>query len=243
MSAESIAPDGIRLHARETQRTGRFAVIGAEPEHAARIWIVLHGYGQLSARFLRPFAGIVPEDTCVIAPEGLSRFYLEAPRVDGGHLQRVGATWLTREGREDEIRDAHRWLSAVCSDAMERSTAARQQRPTLGVLAFSQGVATAMRWMAAGEVHAAAVVLWAGGLAHDVDATALRDALENTTLTLVAGTDDPFATVDARAIILAAARAVHPSPEELVFAGAHHLDASILETLLRGLATPNMRPR
>ena len=102
-----------RVRERVTQRTARYALLGAEPSRASRIWFALHGYGVLAARFLQPFQGVIPDDTCVVAPEALSRFYLELPRADGSHLQRIGATWLTRESRETEIDDAHHWLHLV----------------------------------------------------------------------------------------------------------------------------------
>ncbi|MFY7923741.1 MAG: esterase, partial [Gemmatimonas sp.] len=70
----STSPGDIRIHTRPTVRTARYSVLGTEPAEAQRVWFVLHGYGQLAPRFLRHFAGAVPPDTCVVAPEGLSRF-------------------------------------------------------------------------------------------------------------------------------------------------------------------------
>lgn len=227
---------GIRVVERTTQRSARYATLGAEPEQAARIWFVLHGYGQLASRFLRPFVGVVPEDVCVVAPEGLSRFYLESPRADGAHLHRIGASWLTREARELEIADAMRWLDLVHDEVVGRSLRARGTAPVTGVLAFSQGVATAMRWMAAGAIRPAHVALWAGGLANDVDAPTLRERLAHTALSLVAGTSDHFATAEVRARVVAEVRAWHDSPVEIEFDGTHQLDAGVLRTLLPALA-------
>ncbi len=52
-------PDSIRLHSREPIRTGRYAVIGAGPADARRVWFALHGYGQLATSFVRPLlAGV-----------------------------------------------------------------------------------------------------------------------------------------------------------------------------------------
>ncbi len=222
----------IRVVERETTRTARYATLGAEPEDAACVWFVLHGYGQLAARFVRPFEGVVPPDTCVIAPEALSRFYLEAPRTDGGHLQRVGASWLTREARELEIRDAMRWLTSLAHEVISRSTGARGAAPAVGVLGFSQGVVTALRWIASGGVRPTHVIAWAGGFAHDVDAVVLRSALSRSALTLVAGDEDHFATPEMLAQFRASAQAVHPSPVERRFMGAHRLDSSLLRELL-----------
>ncbi len=222
----------IRLFTREATRSARYAAIGAAPEAASRIWFALHGYGQLAERFLKPFDGIVPEGTCVIAPEGLSRFYLDAPRADGSHLQRVGASWMTREARELEIVDAITWLDQVHDEVVQAATRASGVAPWVGVLGFSQGVATAMRWIASGHVTPSHVVVWAGGLAHDADAASLRTKLAHAKLTLVAGNADQFATTEARERIALGARELHPSPRELTFDGAHHLDSAVLRVLL-----------
>ena len=231
-AAESATRSEIRIHERPTIRTGRYAMAGAEPSDAARIWIVLHGYGQLAPRFLRPFVGIIPRDTCVVAPEGLSRFYLEGPRADGGHLQRIGATWLTRESRDTEIADAHRWLDGVYADVVGASMRTRRIAPTIGVLGFSQGVATAMRWIASGTVQARCFVAWAGGLAQDVNKTAFRDNVSTADIVLVAGERDAFATTEARDKIRTEFATLHHAPREIIFDGEHHLDATVLSTLL-----------
>jgi len=230
--AVSSTESTIRLFTRATTRSARYAAIGAVPEDASRIWFALHGYGQLADRFLRPFEGLLPSDTCVIAPEGLSRFYLEAPRADGSHMQRVGASWLTREQREVEIADAMSWLDQVHDEVTTAATRADGVAPWTGVLGFSQGVATAMRWIASGHVAPSHVVVWAGGLAHDVDAAALRAKLANADLTLVCGDDDQFATAAARERTLAAARVLHPSPREILFSGRHQLDPDVLRSVL-----------
>jgi predicted esterase len=222
---------------RQTVRTGRYVVMGAPPERARRIWFVLHGYGMLATRFARTFEGCIPDDTCVIAPEGLSRFYLEMPRPDGGHLQRVGATWLTRESRETEIRDTHHWLDGVHDDVLAACVGATGRAPITGVLGFSQGVATAMRWIASGHVAPAQFVAWAGGLAADVDAVAYTAKMRTAETVLVVGHADPFATPAAAAAIAASLAALAVPHRTQTFEGAHHLDAPTLRVLLSELGS------
>lgn len=223
--------DTIRLYSRDTVKTGRYAMIGAEPVTAQRVWFVLHGYGQLAPDILRPFDGVVPADTCVVAPEGLSRFYRDMPRPDGSHLQRVGATWMTREAREDDITDAVRWLQDVHDAVMAEA----QQVTATGVLAFSQGVATATRWLAAGHVQPQQWVVWAGGLATDIDHERLRKQLAHTQVTLVAGNADPFVSEEALQLSLDRLRSWQPTAVAQRFVGEHRLDGSVLATLLAGL--------
>ena len=73
----------ITMHKLAVERTARYATAGAEPADTTTLWVVFHGYGQLASEFLTTFARQVPKATRVIAPEGLSRFYLELPRADG----------------------------------------------------------------------------------------------------------------------------------------------------------------
>ncbi len=230
------AGEQVRSFEREVQRTARYAMIGVAPDEAHTIWFVLHGYGQLAARFLRHFVHALPANTCIVAPEGLSRFYLDAPGTDGAHLQRVGATWLTREARELEIRDTMRWLDALYEDVVGASRRARGVMPTVGVLGFSQGVATAMRWMALSAVAPSQVVVWAGGLAHDVDDLALAAKLANATVTLVAGTTDQFVSDETRVTMLANVRLLQPNATLLQFEGGHRLDTETLRTVLAARA-------
>lgn len=222
------SPDSPRLVTRATRKTGRYALLGTAPEQARVVWFVLHGYAQLVTRFLRHFDGIVPADTCIVAPEGLSRFYVDHPQGDGRHLQRVGATWMTRENREDDIADTMYWLDTVYRDIVSGEHAA----PVIGVLAFSQGVATATRWLASGTVHPQAFVAWAGGLAHDVPNEALQQALKDARVTFVRGVHDTLMNDEQGEHVGAQLRALSPGAEYVTFDGGHHLDRTVLARLL-----------
>ena len=230
-----VAALAARVRERPTQRTARYVLAGAEPSEAKRIWFVLHGYGTLATRFVRAFEGTIPADTCIVAPEGLSRFYLEMPRADGGHMQRIGATWLTRESRETEIDDAHHWLNAVHDEVVAESKAARGATPLTGVLGFSQGVATAMRWIATGHIAPRQFVAWAGSIALDADRDAFRAQMRESEMVVVTGTQDPFVTDTARASLAAAIETLAVPCRFLTFDGAHHLDSALVGSLLRGL--------
>ena len=229
---------GLHIRERTTTRTARYVVLGAAPAQARRVWFVLHGYGMLAARFVRPFDGIIPPDTCIVAPEALSRFYLESPRADGGHQQRVGAAWLTRESRETEIADAHAWLTRVYDEVMSEAQADGAPAPQVAILAFSQGVATAMRWVASAQVHPTWFVAWAGGLAHDVDREGFVSAMRDGEIVMVTGTADHFATDAARDAAQSALQSIGLEPRILSFSGGHHLDASLLQSMLESFGTP-----
>ncbi|WP_261990367.1 hypothetical protein [Hymenobacter sp. BT188] len=64
-------------HRLTVARTARYYQLGELTERTRHIWFVCHGYGQLAAYFIRHFAVLTEaNDTVIIAPEGLSRFYL-----------------------------------------------------------------------------------------------------------------------------------------------------------------------
>jgi dienelactone hydrolase len=227
------SPDSApRIITRLTRRTARYVVLGTPPAAASVIWFALHGYGQLAPRFANRFVGCLPDECCVVAPEGLSRFYAEAPRGDGTHLQRVGATWMTREAREDDIADTLHWLALVYADVMGEAPAGVR----VGVLGFSQGVATASRWLATGTVRPQRFVAWAGRTAHDVHEVPLRACLQQADVLFVCGDQDPFFAEEQAEAELAVLRRWQPGATRLRFAGAHQLDGSILRQVLAALA-------
>ncbi len=57
--------------------SARYYRLGELTANTKSIWFVIHGYGQLAKYFLPKFSGLVNKETCVIAPEGLARFFLE----------------------------------------------------------------------------------------------------------------------------------------------------------------------
>jgi len=229
------------MHRLTVARTARYATVGAEPAQATQLWVAFHGYGHRAADFVGPCAAAAPPHVRVVAPEGLSRFYLEMPRPDGGHLARTGASWLTRDDRDDELRDALAMVHAVVAREHAAIVQARGERPTLCVLGFSQGVAMSMRWAvevsrnpslgAAGRVHRH--VLWAGGLAHDVPDDALRHTWRDARVEVVWGERDRFASETARDAMRARFSGLQVVPHVRTFEGGHRLDAALLETMLR----------
>jgi hypothetical protein len=72
----------------------------------SKILVALHGYGQLAQFFARKFAAL-DQSFGIIVPEGPHRFYLE------GSSGRVGASWMTKEWREQDIEENTRYLLAL----------------------------------------------------------------------------------------------------------------------------------
>lgn len=208
-------------HQLEVTRTARFCQLGSFSSATKEIWMVCHGYGQLASYFLEHFSPIDSAGRVVVAPEGLSRFYLQ------GFSGRVGASWMTREDRLNEIQDYIRYLDAVWECVAGGHEARSLETVVLG---FSQGTATAARWAARG-VRSDRLILWAGGLPPDLtesDLTRLREI----EIVLVVGNADPLAN-EASLSEQKAYFEQHDLRFRLVkFDGGHELHAKTLTTLV-----------
>ena len=154
-------------------------MLGGPIEEAKHIMIALHGYGQLPEFFLRKFNAIADEGWCIIAPEGMHRFYLD------GTSGRVGASWMTKEDRETDIADYVHYL-----DALSAHLHLTDRCPVL--LGFSQGVATASRWVAAGQQHFKRLILWAGVFPPDFNWTKGGIHMREMRVDVALGDTDPF---------------------------------------------------
>jgi predicted esterase len=217
---------GITPHHIRVRRTARYYTLGPTHGFPRELWVVLHGYGQLAERFLAWFAPLDDGTRLVVAPEGLSRFYLDTIAERRQHAApRVGATWMTREDREHEIEDYVAYLEQLAGEMRRHLSGAG---PRLVVLGFSQGTATACRWLAASELRADHLVLWAGGIPPELDVAAWSERLHGAALTLVAGEEDrmvPPATVVAEGERLSAGGVAFTLRRH---AGGHRVDEGAL---------------
>src|SRR6059036_4311653 len=123
-------------HHLSVSRTARYFTLGERSAAVAEVWFACHGYGQLAARFLEKLRVLDDGTRYLVAPEGLSRFYLSESPTE----RRVGASWMTREDRLAEIADYVQYLDAVYATVR---TGRERSRARVTVLGFSQGTATA----------------------------------------------------------------------------------------------------
>jgi len=168
------------------ERSARYVTLGPRDGTARELWFVLHGYGQLAAEFIRLFAALDDGTRQIVAPEALNRFYLVGVEAAPASERPVGATWMTKEDRLGEINDYVSYLDAVAGRELQPYAAP----PRIVVLGFSQGAATASRWIVAGEIRPAHIILWGGFLPPDADPS--NDRLRATSLQIVLGTRDRF---------------------------------------------------
>ncbi len=208
-------------HSFSTPRAARYFTLGS-PEDAADVWFVCHGYGQLAARFLERFRPIEAKRRCIVAPEGLSRFYL----TENATERRVGASWMTREDRLHEIDDYVRYLDGVYRYIAPSRTA------KVTALGFSQAAATVCRWAALGSSRIDRLIVWGGEVPPDLDLQRLRVP----SLTLVYGTRDQFFTSKIVAATEARLREHKVGYDLVSFDGAHEIDEPTLRRLAQNRA-------
>mgnify|MGYP001269469338 CR=1 FL=1 len=160
-------------------KTYRYFTHG-DPEKAEHIWIVLHGYGQLAEFFIRKFRSL-DDNHFIIAPEGMHRFYLQ------GTSGRVGASWMTKEARLDDIEDNHLFLDELVGQFTSKYTF--QKRTILG---FSQGGATASRWHQRNSFNADNLILWACVFPPDLESSYSSPVFQGSKNYFVLGKQDEY---------------------------------------------------
>src|SRR6185437_4056253 len=170
------------VHHLRVRRTARYYTLGGAGSATRAVWVVLHGYSQLAGGFIRFFADLAADDSLVIAPEAMNRYYLVGPERAPAGERPVGATWMTREDRASEIADYVEYLDALYDDVVAQHVRAGAR---LHVIGFSQGAATATRWLVHGRATVRQLVLWGGLLPPETDISSANHRLREAALTLV----------------------------------------------------------
>jgi predicted esterase len=213
-----------REHRLCVARSARYYTLGDEA--APEVWIACHGYRQLAGRFIRSLQPLADGSRLIVAPEALSRFYLDIDEGPHGPESRVGATWMTREDREAEIGDYVGYLDAVREAVGAGAPGAR----TIA-LGFSQGAATACRWATLGRSRPDRLILWAGVVPGDPALEDVAERLRRLRPILVAGSQDAYLTADRLAAERARLDAAGVPIRLLQFEGGHRIEPGALERL------------
>jgi len=208
----------------EVTRTARYCTLGEGTAPHEDVWFVLHGYKQLARRFLRRFVPLDDGTRLIVAPEALSRFYVSDEPGRHGPASVVGATWMTREERDSEIRDYVAYLDRLAAAVLRGD-----ERVT--VLGFSQGVATAARWVTYGSLRPARIVAWADVLPPDLDLARAAAALADTELVLVRGRSDRSVGEERAREEVARLTAARIAYRAVAYDGGHDIDAETLGAL------------
>ena len=227
MTDDNRAAPHPHTHHLRVQRTARYFTLGGESGDARAVWFVLHGYGQLAGEFVRYFADLADENTLIIAPEAMNRFYLVGINKPASERP-VGATWMTREDRASEIADYVEYLDALLD---ETATELVARGASLNVIGFSQGAATATRWITHGRVRPNRAVFWGGLMPPETDLARGHDVLHGARVTLVCGTRDQY--IDDAALAAEEARLDAAAiPHDVIrFDGGHAINRRVFPEL------------
>jgi predicted esterase len=165
----------------QVKKTARYYTNEIEPGNVEAVWFLLHGYGQLAENFIKKFPILENGKNYLAAPEALSRFYL-----DNGY-GKTGASWMTKEDRENEIADYTGYLSAIYNNILKELNG---RKIKLNVVGFSQATSTVCRWLQRSGIKADNLILWGGFLPDDFNLEKWNEAFDS--LLIVAGNKDEF---------------------------------------------------
>lgn len=199
-------------------KTTRIYQDGALVEPRTILWL-LHGYGQLAADFMAQCRPALWDQILFLCPEALSRFYLDRAYT------RVGASWMTREDRITDIEDNLHYLDLLFEQFDHRFPDAIH-----AILGFSQGAATAWRYVCHRPERFTKAILWAGTVPEQMDRQIPGNGM---TVQLVRGNEDQIFTLNA--FEKQHAYFLDRIPEQVFiaeFQGGHEINPELLRQLI-----------
>ncbi len=164
----------------KVQKTARVAIEGNNNPNLKSVWLIAHGYGQLSTFFINKFEKLFSEKNLFILPEGLHRYYLN------GFSGKIGASWMTREEREKDIEDYCIYLDTVYENYIKPL----DKNVIVNALGFSQGGATICRWASHTQNEIDNLIVWGSVIPPDMSWETDVQKLRNLNWHYVAGDKD-----------------------------------------------------
>lgn len=200
----------------EITSTARFYTL--EPTQKPKaILYALHGYRQLAPYFIKPFKALTELGVKVIAPEGLHRFYIE------GYSGRVGASWMTKVDRENDIKDYVNYLNRL-----HTQVSSQNEDIPFHLLGFSQGGATACRWLSGSAIPFESLTLYASVFPNDFDFSVSQKRLNQIPIKSIFGDSDFFADEATINEKLEWLRGKGVNTDLLRFKGGHEIKPDVL---------------
>jgi predicted esterase len=166
----------------ETTKTARYYTLGNVNSETKNIWMILHGYAQQGETFIQQFKNFAEQGDYIVAPEGLSKFYTK------GLLGAVGASWMTKEDRENEIKDNIKYLEKL----YDAEIASINNNATIHLLGFSQGASTLTRFISFKNPKLQHIWVCAGDIPTDIHWENFKHITDNATLHILLGKQDPL---------------------------------------------------
>ncbi len=216
----------IPIEQRQTavQIRATYHVVGNYTPSTKYVWLVCHGYGQLARYFVRRFDVLNPDEHYIVAPEGLSRFYLDS---DYG---KVGASWLTKENRTLHLENQLAYLQQVYRQEIDQRIDLTKVQ--LILFGFSQGVATVTRWAAHQQIPFSKLILWAGSFPGEFEEGTFHFVPSTAQIFMVIGTQDPYANYFRIEQQTKRVEAMLLPPKVITFEGGHEVRRDVLQKLV-----------
>lgn len=202
----------LQTHSFSIKKTARYCTLG-EPTNK-QLLLILHGYGQLAPRFIQKFQAL-ENDYYIVAAEGLHRFYVE------GFSGKVGASWMTKEDRLTDILDYKHYLDQLVEQIDAKAF------KSVNLLGFSQGVATAFRWLTHSPLTIDRYIICSGMIPPDVHIDLNLEKLSKVQLSYITGDQDPFKKAEEVNALIADIKGNGLNLKEFTFKGGHtiHIDS------------------
>ncbi len=204
------------------QTTNSYTTLNTLTDKTKNVWIIFHGIGYLSKYFLKYFDELPQEENYIIAPQAPSKYYLN------NQYRHVGASWLTKENTVNETQNVLNYLDAVFSSQVI------PENCNLIVFGYSQGVSIATRWVAKKQLQCQQLVLYAGGIPHELSPKDFNFLIaKNTKITTLVGDKDEYIndnilqTESKRIASLFSGKA-----KQIIFEGKHEIKKELLNQFL-----------
>ena len=209
-------------------KTAQYFTLGEATKDVEQVWIVCHGYGQLANYFIKKFEILNNGKNLIVAPEALHRFYTT------GFSGRVGASWMTKEERLDDINDYVNFIDAVYNEVIAQL---KNKNVKINVLGFSQSTATVCRWLAQKNKRVDNLILWAGFFPHDIDFKTTSEIFNNINIQIMVGKQDEFITESEINKQINFLKENNIQFELTLFEGKHEIPEKILSKIAQELSS------
>lgn len=208
----------------QIEKKARYFQLGNPGNNTSIVWVVLHGYGMLSEFFIQKFIKLENKNTLILAPEALNRFYIDT------NYGRVGASWMTKDERQDDIKENIKYLNSLMDQIIKEIG---HNRFKINVLGFSQGGATACRWLFKSGLKFENLIMWAGDIPKDTLTEENRLKWNDMNTHLVMGKKDELINEEMKAKFLKLVTEYKLDYKLTLYDGDHRIYPDVLMELIK----------
>ena len=178
----------------------------------------------LSEFFIQKFKKLENKNTLILAPEALNRFYIDT------NYGRVGASWMTKDERQDDIKENIKYLNSLMDQIIREIG---HNRFKINVLGFSQGGATACRWLFKSGLKFENLIMWARDIPKDTLTEENRLKWSDMNTHLVMGKKDELINEEMKAKFLKLVTDYKLDYKLTLYDGDHRVYPDVLMELIK----------